>query len=193
MKLPLFFVLWFHSVSWAGWSGWSGGGSCGTKQHIRALPHATVPGCAQSFGQRSDWHRAVPLSRKRQRLRVQSMVGAPHEAAPDVLWGRFLKGREAGYLEELVHIWILLLLIFLPIFPRFFSSLISHSSLHPLPYSPLGWALILVPVPLLLCLPRCVSPAPDPEHQPLCLEAGQRGQRAVGEAHGPLCGPAPPH
>lgn len=55
---------------------------------------------------------------------MQSVMGAPHETAPDVLWGRFYKGstasacedREAGYLEELVQRWILLLLVFLPLF-----------------------------------------------------------------------------
>lgn len=32
-----FFVLWFHSSSWAQ-RGWSGGGCCGTKQHIFLTP-----------------------------------------------------------------------------------------------------------------------------------------------------------
>lgn len=49
------------------------------------------------------------------------MMGTPHETAPDVLWGWFLKGstasaceyREAGYLEELVQRWTLLLFIIL--------------------------------------------------------------------------------
>lgn len=163
------------------------------------------PGCAQSFGQRSDWHRAVPLSQeKAEAPGAVRDEGASHEAAPDVLWGGFLKGsmasacedREAGYLEELVQRWILLLLVFLPFF-QFSLDFFCLPFPRPLsiPCPTLLWVglSLQLPVPLLLCLHRCVSPAPDPEHQPLCLEAGERGQRAVGEAHGPVRGPAPPH
>lgn len=45
-----------------------------------------------------------------------------------------------------------------PVFPRFFLSPISPSSLHPLPRSPLGWALTSAPcsppaLPSQMCLP----------------------------------------
>lgn len=71
----------------------------------------------------------------------------------------------------------------------FFCFLSSSAPLFPPPYvSPqlppcdMGFLLLIPP------RRRVSAPAP-PKHQPLRLEAGQRGQRPVGEADGPLCGP----
>lgn len=61
-------------------------------------------------------------------------------------------------------------------FPWIFRFPFSLLSFNLLPILLWTGLLFLLSISLLLCLHRCVSPAPYPKHQPLCLEAGKCGQ-----------------
>lgn len=120
-----------------------------------------APGCFQSFGQRSDRHRAVLLSWAKAEAagaahdgvhfmkQHQMCSGVGFQRAAGLLPVRTDRGQtevcgQAGYLEELMQRWILLSLVFPPSFQfslDFFISLFC--ALPPsLAQSPLGWDLI---------------------------------------------------
>lgn len=86
-----FFVLWCHSSSWAGqerveqrWLVWHKAAHQCSASHPRAQAVPSPLARAQAGTEQCHC--------PRKRLLVQSMMGAPRVAAPDVLWGGFLKG-----------------------------------------------------------------------------------------------------